>query len=267
MWSRFLSLKLAGDGGGRQEAGMSDRILIVDDDRQLTSILERFFACHGYDALSAGTAAQMEKILAQHSFSLIVLDLILPDIDGIDVARSLRRSSDVPLIMLTARDEVHERSVGLEVGADDYLTKPYEPHELLARVRSVLRRSAPRPAPRPTAPGPARLLFGGLPLDRVERRLSRACDGETAPPTSMEFSPSRALVEADGDMLTQDRVMSLLYGTSTTVTDRRIDAHIARLRRKIAAALAEPPQIKTIHGTGYVLTTAVRPAEPDPPTG
>jgi len=245
---------------------MTERILIVDDDRQLTAFLERFFARHGYEPASAGTAAQMQKILARETFSLIVLDLMLPDLDGIDVARALRRASDVPLIMLTARDEVHERIVGLEVGADDYMTKPYEPHELLARVRSVLRRSGACGATAaPSEQRTARLEFAGLVLDSVGRRLSLAKDDETVPLTSMEFSLLRALAEANGDVLGRDRIMSLLYGPNTTVTDRTIDVHIARLRRKLGGALSEPPPIKTVHGTGYVLTARVERKAPDPP--
>jgi len=244
---------------------MAERILIVDDDRQLTAFLERFFARHGYEAVSAGTAAQMDKVLARESFSLIVLDLILPDIDGLDVARALRRTNDVPLIMLTARDEVHERIVGLEVGADDYVTKPYEPHELLARVRSVLRRTGRRgETEAPDAVREVRLEFAGLVLDTVERRLSRALDDETVPLTSMEFSLLRALVEARGAVLSRERIMALLYGSNTTVTDRTIDAHIARLRRKLGLALPGPPPIKTIHGTGYVLTAPVERCAPGP---
>ncbi|MEO1313804.1 MAG: response regulator, partial [Pseudomonadota bacterium] len=119
---------------------MQDHILIVDDDRQLTSFLERFFRKHGYKATTAGTASELFAAFERVPCDLVVLDLILPDEDGLEVAKRLRKITDVPIIMLTARDEVYDRIVGLELGADDYVTKPYEPRELLARVRSVLRR-------------------------------------------------------------------------------------------------------------------------------
>ena len=237
---------------------MQDHLLIVDDDRQLTAFLERFLAKHGYRATSAGTGAQARTLLARKSFDLIVLDLILPDIDGLEIARELRRETRTPIIMLTARDEVYDRIVGLEIGADDYLTKPYEPRELLARIKAVLRRANPLdPGHDAGLPAARQFLFAGLTLDLVARRLSHSADGTAVPLTGTEFALLRALAERAGEVLTRTSILNTVYGNATSVTDRAIDAHIARLRRKLDHGGNGSSLIQTVHGEGYILATEV----------
>ena len=237
---------------------MQDHLLIVDDDRQLTAFLERFLAKHGYRATSAGSGAQARALLARRSFDLIVLDLILPDIDGLEIAREMRRQDRTPIIMLTARDEVYDRIVGLELGADDYLTKPYEPRELLARIKAVLRRARPLdPGADGSLPAARRLVFAGLTFDLVTRRLSRSADGSTVPLTGTEFALLRALAERPGEVLTRPTILHTVYGNATSVTDRTIDAHVARLRRKLDQDENGSSLIQTVHGEGYILATEV----------
>ena len=240
---------------------MQDHLLIVDDDRQLTGFLERFLAKHGYRATSAGSGAQARALLARENFDLIVLDLILPDIDGLEIARELRRETRTPIIMLSARDEVYDRIVGLELGADDYLTKPYEPRELLARIKAVLRRAHPLdPGNDASLPAARRLVFAGLTLDLVARRLSRNADGATVSLTGTEFALLRALAERAGEVLTRAAILHTVYGNAASVTDRAIDAHIARLRRKLDDGAGGSSLIQTVHGEGYILATEIEAA-------
>ena len=237
---------------------MQDHLLIVDDDRQLTGFLERFLSKHGYRATSAGSGTQARALLARESFDLIVLDLILPDIDGLEVARELRREARTPIVMLTARDEVYDRIVGLELGADDYLTKPFEPRELLARIKAVLRRAHPLgPGHDAGLPTTRQLVFAGLTFDLVARRLSRSADGTTVPLTGTEFALLRALAERPGEVLTRPAILNTVYGNAASVTDRAIDAHVARLRRKLDKDEAGSSLIQTVHGEGYILATEV----------
>lgn len=231
---------------------MKQHILIVDDDSQVTSFLERFFVKNGYRATGVATSAAMFEALAADPADLVVLDLILPDEDGLDAARHLQQSSDVPIIMLSARDEMYDRIVGLELGADDYMTKPYEPRELLARVRSVLRRRTKRGAPADTA-GDGLLRFGGLVLDPVEGTARRATDGQNLNLTSTEFALLNALADAGGKVVSRDEIVMLVYGNAVQITDRAIDTHMVRLRRKLAAVSADHELIATVHGKGYRL--------------
>lgn len=237
---------------------MQHSLLIVDDDQQLTSFLKRFFNKHGYRAATVGTAAQTFDALERGSFDLLILDLILPDEDGLEVARKLRQTMNIPIIMLTARDEVYDRIVGLELGADDYVTKPYEPRELLARVRTVLRRYATSETEGETAPKPKRhWRFDDFEIDTVTSTVRRISDRTLLDLTSTEFTLLRALSESGGEVLSRDEILSAVYGNAVTITDRAIDAHIARLRKKLAVANAPTDIIRTVHGVGYKLATLV----------
>ncbi|MDT8343462.1 MAG: response regulator transcription factor [Thermohalobaculum sp.] len=239
---------------------MQGHILIVDDDRQLTAFLQRFLEKQGFHVVTAASAGQMRGPMVRHDFCLIVLDLNLPDADGFEVARELRRSARTPLIMLTARDDVYDRIIGLELGADDYVTKPFEPRELLARIKAVLRRSQPAETRADAAlPAARQLVFAGLSLDLVARRLTRLSDGATVALTSTEFALLRALAERAGEVLSRARILETVYGNASTITDRAIDAHVARLRRKLDAGGTEISPIQTIHGEGYILAAAVEP--------
>lgn len=232
---------------------MQKHILIIDDDQQVTSFLQRFFVKHGYTATTGASSAELFAALETQSFDLIVLDLILPDEDGFEAARRIRQKHETPLIMLTARDEVFDRVVGLELGADDYMTKPYEPRELLARVRSVLRRYNGQEAT--PANAHTRLLFDDVELDLMKASANRRSDSANLNLTSTEFALLRALAEAGGAPLTRAEILSSVYGNSVQITDRAIDAHVARLRRKLASA---SELIKTLHGVGYKLTVDVK---------
>ncbi|WP_197915780.1 response regulator transcription factor [Thiosulfatihalobacter marinus] len=237
---------------------MQHSILIVDDDQQLTSFLGRFFAKHGYQATTVGTAAQTFAALENGAFDLVILDLILPDEDGLEVAKTLRKTTGIPIIMLTARDDIYDRIVGLELGADDYVTKPYEPRELLARVRTVLRRTAKHETGETPERNSQRVMcFDDFELDTLKASVSRRSDGQVLDLTSTEFALLRVLSEAGGDVLRREEILDAVYGNAITITDRAIDAHVARLRKKLSAADARSDIIRTIHGVGYKLTAQV----------
>jgi DNA-binding response OmpR family regulator len=240
---------------------MPERILVVDDDRQLTSFLERFLSKQGYQVSVAATATQMGLMMEHQEFDLIVLDIGLPDGDGFEVTREIRKSSELPIVVLTARDEVFDRVIGLELGADDYLTKPFEPRELLARIKSVLRRSRP---PEPSVPAAASERFrefSGFRMDLVSRSLCRASDKAPVSVTSTEYALLLALTDHPGRVLTRSQILDALYGNSTAVTDRAIDAHVVRLRRKLNANDGEMSIIRTVHGVGYTLAAPIESAQ------
>jgi DNA-binding response OmpR family regulator len=234
---------------------MADRILVVDDDRQLTEFLIRFLSKQGFEVASAGSATQMGLIMEHRTFDLLILDVGLPDVDGFEVTRQIRRSSDLPIILLTVRDEVYDKIVGLEIGADDYIGKPFEPHELLARIRAVLRRTSGRMQETAVASGRV-LEFGGFRIDTGTRQVAGP-DGLLMPLTSTEYALLVALVRRPGEAVTRDSLMDVLYGGSIHITHRAIDAHVVRLRRKITAAGGEKALIATVHGTGYVVAALV----------
>lgn len=237
---------------------MKQTILIVDDDMQLTSFLSRFLGKHNFDAKTASSGAQTRALFARESFALIVLDLNLPDADGLEIAREIRKASQTPIIMLTARDEVFDRIVGLELGADDYLTKPYEPRELLARIKAVLRRSpAAARLMNERESEASKILFSGFEMDLAKRSLRSVSDNQDILLTGTEFTLLRALAESAGKVLPRPRIMDALYGNNTSVTDRAIDAHVARLRRKIDNAKTSASLIQAVHGEGYLLATDV----------
>lgn len=233
---------------------MTNRILVVDDDGQLTAFLKRFLTKQGFEADTAATAAEARVSLKSTIYALVVLDLNLPDGDGLEIAGEIRHASGTPVIMLTARDEVYDRIVGLEVGADDYVTKPYEPRELLARIKSVLRR-ADSSEPKALSVDPQIVRFVGLELDMVQRRLTDASTEQVIALTNTEFTLLKTLVESAGDVLSRAAIMDALYGNSITVTDRAIDAHVARLRRKIDQRDGNASLIRAVHGQGYVFVT------------
>ncbi|WP_371223914.1 response regulator transcription factor [Roseovarius sp. 2305UL8-3] len=230
---------------------MENRILVVDDDGQLTAFLQRFLSKHGFDTDIAGTAAEARALLANNTYNLVVLDLILPDTDGLEIAGEIRHDSGTPVIMLTARDELYDRIVGLEVGADDYITKPYEPHELLARIRSVLRRSSINET-QDSPDEPQSIRFVGLELNLAQRHLTDLARKQIVPLTSTEFTLLHTLVKNAGSVLSREMIMDVLYGNAVTVTDRAIDAHITRLRRKIDPEDQTISLIRAVHGKGYI---------------
>lgn len=233
-------------------------MLVVDDDPALRELLVDYLGGNGLRVEAAGDGEAMRRSMARHWPDVLVLDLMLPGEDGLTLARELRRHSDVPILMLSARGEEIDRVVGLEVGADDYLAKPFGPRELLARLRALLRRSASaRSFPAsgagalPEAPAPATLLhFGPYTLDPVGWRLTR--DGTEVALTSAEFALLRAFAQQPNRVLSRDVLIDRLKGYERDAFDRSIDTRVTRLRRKIEVDPAHPRYIRTVRGEGYL---------------
>jgi two-component system phosphate regulon response regulator OmpR len=229
----------------------SDRILIVDDDARIRDLLRRYLAQEGFEVLLAEDGKALNRTLTRETIHLIVLDLMLPGEDGLSICRRLRAAGDTtPIIMLTAKVEDVDRIVGLEVGADDYLPKPFNPRALLARIHAVLRRR-----PSPEAPGaPSRdaevVNFGAFEFDLAQRRLSK--DGAQIGLTTGEFSMLKALVRHPRQPLTRDKLAQLARGRDFEPFDRSLDVQISRLRKLIEPDPAQPRYIQTVWGVGYV---------------
>ena len=227
-----------------------EKILIVDDDPGLSSLLERFFTSKGYRARAVPNVEQMDRLLAREVFNLVVLDLMLPGEDGLSACRRLRAANNrVPIIMLTAKGDELSRIKGLELGADDYLAKPFNPDELMARVKAVLRRQS---APVPGAPGSEdeSVTFGDYELSLATRELKRG--DEVHMLTTGEFAVLKALVMHAREPLTRDKLMNLARGREWDALERSIDVQISRLRRMIEPDPSKPRYIQTLWGVGYV---------------
>jgi len=233
---------------------MSDnsRILVVDDDPDLRWMLDRYLSRQGYAIQTVEDGLRMRDTLARATFDLVILDLSLPGEDGLSLARYLRENHDVGIIMLTAAAEVVDRVIGLEMGADDYVAKPFEPRELLARIKSVMRRvklSSRAKEPNDLPPGSVR--FGAHTLD-LEARTLLDEGGTIVPITSMEFDLLKAFAENPGRVLSRDRLLDLAHNRNRDPFDRSVDIRVARLRRKIEADPKKPQVIKTVRGAGYI---------------
>ncbi|MBI4743031.1 MAG: response regulator [Betaproteobacteria bacterium] len=225
------------------------KILLVDDDAELRQLLATYLARHGFDALLLPDTRQLDAYLQRFSPHLVVLDLMLPGEDGLAACRRLRaRGELLPIIMLTARDDPVDRVVGLEMGADDYVGKPFDPRELVARIEAVLRRGVrPHAAPDPQG---GTVRFGAWTLDRGARLLSR--EGEAVALTSGEFALLNALIANAGRPMKRERLLELTRGDESESFDRAIDVQIHRLRRLIEPDLAHPRYLQTVWGVGYV---------------
>ncbi|WP_339481400.1 MULTISPECIES: osmolarity response regulator transcription factor OmpR [unclassified Pseudomonas] len=227
-----------------------EKILIVDDDPGLSSLLERFFVSKGYRARTVPNTEQMDRLLAREVFNLVVLDLMLPGEDGLTACRRLRGANNqIPIIMLTAKGDELSRIKGLELGADDYLAKPFNPDELMARVKAVLRRQS---APVPGAPGSEdeSVTFGDYELSLATRELKRGDQVHML--TTGEFAVLKALVMNARQPLTRDKLMNLARGREWDALERSIDVQISRLRRMIEPDPSKPRYIQTVWGVGYV---------------
>ena len=222
---------------------MAERILLIDDDARLAAMVSEYLGAAGYRVTTAASGASGLERLGAQSYDALVLDLSLPDMDGLEVCRRLRARSDLPVLMLTARGEATDRIVGLELGADDYLPKPFEPRELLARLKALLRR-AKRGA------NDSLLRFGQLEIDRDARAVRVA--GEEKPLTSFQFGLLVALAENAGRVLSRDTLMDLLKGEKLEAFDRSIDVHVSRIRAAIEDDAKKPRRIITVRGAGYV---------------
>ena len=232
------------------------RILIVEDDAAVRQMLAEYLRTHGYEVAEADRGTAMREAVEKSLPDLVLLDVNLPGEDGFTLARFLRERFDVGIIMVTGSTDVSDRVVGLEVGADDYVTKPFDLRELRARVRSVLRRMQASPSTERTtgaapAPGQARVAVGACALDLASHRLF-ARDGAELPLTSMEFDLLKVFVDRPNQVLSRDQLLTLTRHRDWEPFDRSIDIRIARLRRKVEADPEHPEAIRTVRGAGYI---------------
>lgn len=222
---------------------MNETILVVDDEPKITQLARDYLVESGFKVLTSGDGVQALAIARQEKPDLIVLDLMLPGMDGLDVCRAIRKESDLPIIMLTARAEEADQLIGLELGADDYITKPFSPRALVARVRALLRRA------RGDLLQSESLKAGSLELDmkRMEVRLQ----GELVHLTRSEYSLLEVLVKHEGQPLSREQLLEYLHGVAFGGVDRSVDSHIKNLRKKIETDPTDPAYIQTIYGYGY----------------
>ena len=235
-----------------------DHILIVDDDAETRSLLQEYLRKQGYRVSAAADGKALRAALVAARPDLIVLDLMLPGEDGLQLCRDLRSRSNLPVIMLTARGEETDRIVGLEMGADDYLAKPFNPRELLARIKSVLRRA--RSLPENLEPEAVKSFrFAGWTLDAATRNLT-APDGVVVPLSGTEFKLLRVFLAHPNRVLSRDQLIELMVSRDAGPFDRAIDVQVSRLRTRLCDDGREPRIIKTVRGEGYVLAATVEAA-------
>jgi two-component system OmpR family response regulator len=236
----------------------TDCILIVDDDLEIRRLLVDYLARNNFEAIAARDGREMWQMLDRHAVDLIVLDLMLPDTDGLTLCRDLRAkspTSGIPVLMLTARGEETDRIIGIEMGADDYLVKPFNPRELLARIKTILRRT--RALPPNLRPESTRCLgFAGWCLDTGTRLLT-APDGVTIPLSGGEYRLLRIFLDHPNRVLNRDQLTELIHGREAEAYDRAIDVQVSRLRQRLRDDSREPELIKTVRGEGYVLASTV----------
>jgi two-component system OmpR family response regulator len=234
---------------------MRDRILIVDDDEDIRKLLEEYLRKNGFDPQAVADGPAMREALAAKPASLVVLDLMLPGEDGLSLCRQLRARSQVPVLMLTAKGDPVDRIIGLEMGADDYLAKPFDPRELLARIRSILRRAKALPADTGVNV-PECFSFSGWRLDTRERNLL-APDGMVVPLSGAEYRLLLIFLQNPNAVLSRDQLSNFTFGRDADPLDRTIDMQVSRLRERLRDEAREPAIIKTVRGKGYVLAVRV----------
>jgi two-component system, OmpR family, response regulator len=262
--ARGIPLQLATDRYARRCYNPSmepaPHILVLDDDREIRELLGKFLEKQGLRVTLARDARELRKVWPLARYSLVVLDLMLPGESGLDVARWLRGQSNIPIVMLTAMGEETDRIVGLELGADDYMAKPFNPRELLARIRAVLRRAeGAQAATQNSEEAHASIRFAGWVLEPARRRLVNP-QGAEVPLTGGEYELLTTLLERPNRVLTRDMLMDLLHNRQPGPFDRAIDVAVSRLRRKLEDDGRNPSVIKTVRGGGYVLSTTVEKA-------
>jgi two-component system, OmpR family, response regulator len=232
-----------------------DHILIVDDDAEIRHLLGRYLEKSGLRATTVADGRAMWQALDRGAFDLVVLDVMLPGDDGLTLCRTLRARSDIPIIMLTARGEETDRIVGLEMGADDYVPKPFSARELLARIKVILRRV--RSLPRNLQPDQERTIrFGGWSLDTVQRHLVSP-QGVVTPIGGAEYRLLRIFLAHPNRVLNRDQLIELTQGREADALDRSIDVQVSRLRRRLGDATGDEAMIRTVRGEGYVLSVPV----------
>jgi two-component system OmpR family response regulator len=236
-----------------EPAPAANRILLVEDDREIAEMLADLLWDQGFAPTIAGSAAEMDRLLKEASFDLIILDIMLPGEDGFSICRRLRAQSSVPIIMVTSLGEDVDRIVGLEIGADDYVTKPFNSRELIARVRALLRRSAYGETGRQTSTA---LSFDGWRIDPLSRRLTDP-EGADVSLTSAEFDVLLAFCQNARRILTRAELLALTHVGLAGPEERSVDVHISRVRQKIEPNKREPALIKTVRMGGYIFTPKV----------
>ncbi len=224
----------------------SIKVLLVEDDVRLAQLTARYLEAHGIVVSTAGDGVEGQAEALRRQYDCIVLDLMLPGRDGIEVCRQLRGRTDVPIIMVTARGEESDRVLGLEVGADDYVTKPFSPRELLARIRANVRRVRGQ-----AGPAPETIQVGALVLD--PQKMTVELDGKPIEVTAYEFAILRALASRPGKVLSREQLLDLAKGSADLSFDRSIDVHVSRLRAKLGDDSRSPKILKTVRGAGYML--------------
>jgi two-component system, OmpR family, response regulator len=228
------------------EAAATIKVLLVEDDARLAQLTIRYLEGHGVVVTHAGDGIEGQAEALRRQYDCVVLDLMLPGRDGIEVCRQLRSRIDVPIIMVTARGEESDRVLGLEVGADDYVTKPFSPRELLARIRANVRRQRGQAGPQQET-----IQVGKLVLDPAA--MTVMLDGNPVDVTAYEFSILRALAQRPGKVLSREQLLDLAKGSADLSFDRSIDVHISRLRNKLGDDSRSPKILKTVRGVGYLL--------------
>jgi DNA-binding response OmpR family regulator len=236
-------------------------ILVVDDEPLIRSMLGKYLVEEGYRVSGAGDGDSMRAVLEHEQVDLVLLDLMIPGEDGLSLARHIRQRSDVPIIIVTARHDLIDRVAGLEAGADDYIEKPFHLREILARIRTVMRR-APRTSAVPLAidgdgAGSDTFVFSGWLLDVAKRELRANGDGTVVPLTAAEFDLLIVFVRHPNRILNRNQLMDFAKGREWAASDRAIDSQVVRLRRKIERDPSTPELIKTVRGAGYLLTAQV----------
>jgi len=226
---------------------VAERVLLIEDDSRLAGMVGEYLGKAGFHVIHAENGTRGLALHDREPVDVVILDLMLPDSDGLDICRQIRARSDSPILMLTARGDPMDRVVGLEMGADDYLPKPFEPRELLARLRAILRRS--RAGPR-SGPSPDVLRYGRLEIDRGAREVR--LDGAPRPLTGYQYALLLALAEHAGRVMSRDALVDVVKGEQFEAFDRSIDVHVSRIRAEIEDDPKKPRRVITVRGTGYV---------------
>jgi len=224
-------------------------VLIIEDDRNIADLVRRYLDRAGFETMVAHDGDEGLALARTHEPRFVILDVMLPGVDGWEICKALRRVSEVPILILTARADEMDRVVGLSIGADDYVVKPFSPRELVERVKAILRRASPAIAHSETI-----YQRGGLTLDAEKRRVT--ADGEIIALTPSEFTLLQTLIASPGRVFTRADLLDRLYVGGESVVDRVVDVHIGKLRRKIESAPSRPRYIETVHGVGYRFTDA-----------
>jgi two-component system OmpR family response regulator len=241
---------------------MAERLLVVEDEDGIRELLENYLQSYGFEVTAVPDGAQMRAARERQSYDLVLLDLGLPGEDGLTLARELRADPGLGIIIVTGRGEPVDRIIGLEIGADDYVAKPFDLRELLARVRSVLRRIRSTAQDSPQA-HPELLVFDGWQIDLATRSLCRP-DGEPVSLTTGEFELLAVFARSANRVLSRDELMGAIHRREASPYDRSIDVQVGRLRRKIERDPARPERIKSVRGVGYLFSTRISPQLPTP---